>query len=223
MKSKFLLVLTLGVASSLSGCSLTPAPTPVPIIERIEDLPAYDAEVPDGLPTTLQGWWTEIAGDEMQDLVEELLASSLILKEARQQVVQASERATQATGQRLPAIGYNIDRTRSRSPDFSGNFSWIENYTAGINVSFDTDVWGRLRATERAALLTAEAVQYSYLANEQLEIARLVRNWISAVTLSNQLALARDTAAIFETTYDLTDQRYRAGSQSASASDVLIA
>lgn len=213
----------IAAAMVIGGCSLTPPAEVPPLVSRIDSMEQYHSRVPALEITSTNGWWTDIGGDPLAVLVEELLANSLVLREARQQALQAVERSTQATGQRRPAIGYSIDRVRSRAQEFTGDFAWAENYSAGLNLNFEADVWGRLRATERSALLTAEAAQYSYISNEQLEIARLVRNWVAAVSLSDQLALARDTARIFETTYSLTDERYRAGSQSASASDVLIA
>ena len=217
------LLLLTGIAAALAGCSMTPAPQTPPLVTRIEALPAYTTQIADASPAAINGWWQHIGGDAVSDLVPELLNNSLVLQEARLQVAQAGERAAQARGQRRPSVGYSVDQTRSRSPDFGGNFAWSENYSTGINTNFDTDIFGQLRASERAAVLGAEAARLSYIANEQLEIARLVRSWIAAVALSQQLDLAKDTAAIFETTYSLTDQRYRAGSQSASASDVLIA
>ncbi|MEM9058545.1 MAG: TolC family protein [Pseudomonadota bacterium] len=213
----------LGATAALCGCALTPTAEPPPLVERIEALPAYVAERPGAPAVPVNGWWRALGGEPLDALVSELLDSSLALKEGRLQVVQAQERAAQASGQRAPSVGYTVDRTRSRSQDFTGNLSWVETYSAGFNVGFDTDVFGRLRATERAAVLNAEAARYSYVATEQLEIARLVGNWITALTLANQLALAKDTAAIFAVTYDLTDKRYRAGSQTTSAGDVLIA
>ncbi len=223
MTHKKKLTILLGVAVATSGCSLTPAPQTPPLIEIIDALPTYTTAPPASEPIASQGWWQAIGGAPMNALVTELLNKSLVLQEVRLQVIQANERAAQATGQRRPAVGYAIDRTRSRAPDFGGEFSWSNNYSTGINTNFDTDIWGQLRATERAALLGAQAAEYSYLANEQLEISRLVRNWISAIALAQQLELANDTARSFQITYDLTDERYRAGSQTSNASDVLIA
>ncbi|MEM7613045.1 MAG: efflux transporter outer membrane subunit [Pseudomonadota bacterium] len=213
----------IGITTVLAGCSLTPSAETPQLVQGIEALPNYNGEIAGPASVAANDWWHRMGGEPLANLVDELIDSSLVLEEARLQVVQAQDRAAVAGGQRMPSLGYSVDRTRSRSPDIGGNFSWAENYSAGFNTNFDTDVWGRLRASERAALLGAQAAQLSYTANEQLEIARLIRNWIAAIALQNQLQLAQDTARTFETTYDLTDRRYRAGSQSSSASDVLIA
>jgi len=216
-------LLSLGAVVALGGCSLTPPPEVPPLVERIDSLAGFVALPPKDAVVPGEGWWTAVGGEDLDDLVLELMDNSPVLQESREQVVQAAEFAVLATGQRLPGVGYSVDRTRSRAPAPGGDFAWAENFSAGISLNFNADILGGLRAAERAAVLTAEAAEYAYRASEQLEITRLVRNWVSAITLANQLELAKSTANIFETTYHLTDERYKTGSKTTAASDVLIA
>ncbi|MEO0345127.1 MAG: efflux transporter outer membrane subunit [Pseudomonadota bacterium] len=209
---------------AMGGCTLTPSPDAPELVTRITSLPSFDSGSSEAsVAPDPAGWWRQIGGDELETLVTVLLDGSLVLSEARLQREQAAERAVQAGAQRRPSVGYAADRQRLRNPDPTGSYSWADSHSAGFTLNYELDVFGALRNSVRAAALSAEAAALSYEATEQLEIARLSRQWVAAVTLQERLALARATAASFRSTLELTEQRYRLGSQGVSASDVLIA
>ncbi|MEM9939416.1 MAG: efflux transporter outer membrane subunit [Pseudomonadota bacterium] len=214
----------LAVSFFAGGCALTPAPEAPDLVRDLgasEHFAQSDLTAA-GLPET-EDWWLALGGAELDGLVSTLLVDSLILQESRLQAVQAQEGTVLARAQRLPSIVAIGDASTSRSPDLLGDFSWSEAYSAGLLLDFNTDVFGGLRASQRAAELTAIATELSVEATEQREIALLARNWVSAITLQRRLELAERTAESFRSTYELTDQRYSAGSSSVSASDVQIA
>jgi NodT family efflux transporter outer membrane factor (OMF) lipoprotein len=182
-------------------------------------------------------WWRDLGGPQLATQVDRLLSDNLELREARAQVRQIAERAYQAGSRRLPVAGAELSASARRLPvagaelsafenrlsDPFGSFQWSDNYAAMLIASFDTDVFGGLRAKHRSAKLLSEAARLNYLAAEQQAISALARSWVSAITLTRRLELARDTAEIYRTTYELTDQRYRSGSPRTSATDALIA
>lgn len=214
--------LVLGAAAG--GCALTPPPETPDLVAEIR---TSDSFYTSGTRTAdrpeVEAWWRDVGGGELDALVGDLRRNSLVLKEARLEAEQAREGAQIARGQRLPTATAIGDVSANRTRGFGGAFSWSEAYTAGVLLDFNTDVFGGLRASQRAADLSAMASELAIEASEQREIAILARNWVSAATLQRRLDLARRTADSFRSTYDLTNQRYMAGSASVSASDVQIA
>jgi NodT family efflux transporter outer membrane factor (OMF) lipoprotein len=218
MGVKLILVLAIG------ACSLTPKAVPPQLIPKVEGLQTFKYGTPsDTAPARRIAWWRDIGGDELDALVSELLASSFRLTEARAQALQFAERANQTRGARLPSINGSSDSSYARSQSFTGDPDWMEGYGLGVSATFNTDIFGALRATDRSTRLNAAAADISYQAAVQQEIAILATNWVAAVTLKRRLALARTIAESFQSTYDLSDKRYRAGSSSASATSVQIA
>ena len=218
-------VLTGSLASALAaGCTLTPATQTPDLVVEVSDLDGFkggDAAVPTIAP--LEAWWRQVGGEALGEWVEVLRRDSLVLQEARLRAVQAGEQERLVRSDSRPALSVTGGAATSRNVGPDGRFSWSEGYSAGLDASFDVDVSGRLRTSERAAAYSAAAAELSYRAAEQREIATLTRNWISAVSLRRRLDLAEANADSFRTTFELTDQRYRAGSPSVSASDVQIA
>lgn len=212
------------LGAATGGCTLTPAPETPSLIVEIQDADAFYQQGVAALaaPQT-STWWISVGGGEVDMLVQTLLSRSLTLQEARLQADQARQAARIASGQRLPSVVAVGDVSTSRTPDGRGDFSWSESYSTSALLDFNADIFGGLRASERAAELNAIASDLSVRSAEQREIAILARNWVSAATLQRRLGLAERTAESFRTTYELTNERYVAGSASVSASDVQIA
>ncbi|MEL7042971.1 MAG: TolC family protein [Pseudomonadota bacterium] len=212
------------LSAATTGCAMTPDPMQPLLIDNLSQQETYLGAVSNeaGQPQMLS-WWSSTGGSELDDLVAVLRAQSFILKEANLQAEQALQSAKIARGQRLPSLTALGDVSTVRGPDFAGDFSWSEAYSAGLIFDFNADIFGAFRATERSAKLNALASQLSVQATEQREIAILAKNWVSAITLQKRLNLAERTAESFRSTYELTDQRYTGGSTTASASDVQIA
>ena len=224
----FVILLFISLAI-LAGCTLKPDITLAPeatrpqTVSSIENLPQYTTTDLSAEEVVVDQWWRVIGDAEINTLVDELRVESLTLKETRLQIAQAQELALQARSFRLPSVNGSADVSGNgaRTPDSS--FDLSDAYGLGISADFDADIFGGLRSAERSALLQSRASELAFLSSEQQEIALLVRNWVAASTLKRQLALAEETAESFRTTFDLTSNRFRAGSTEVSAGDVQIA
>lgn len=208
----------------ISACSMTPVfeqPVLVADIKKQQRFSQSD-RIDMSAPDTMY-WWKQVGGEELDNLVNTLLIDSLSLKEVRLRAQQAKEGAAIARSQRLPSAGVFTDISTTRRQDMSGDFISSQNYSAALSLDFSADIFGGLRASERAAKLNALAGEISVIAAEQTEIAVLAKSWISAKTLMRRLELAKAIAQSFQVTYDLTNERYAAGSNTVNASDVQIA
>lgn len=218
------MVISLAICAMTGGCTLTPAPETPPLVSDIRTSGRFlQTQSKITAPADTGAWWLGVGGKELDALVDILRHNSLALREARLQADQAKAAARIAHGQRLPSVAAVTEANANRRQGLNGKFSWSETYAAGLQVDFNTDIFGGLRAAKRSARLSALAGEISLRAAEQREIALLSRNWVSAVSLQRRADLARCTAESFRSTYDLTRQRYEAGSTAVSASDVQIA
>jgi len=172
------------------GCTMVPDPeTPATVVSIRETAAFADfKEVAQEIPAQSVGWWKEMGGDELDRLVKQLLSESLELKEARERVLQAEERARQSRSRRFPQAGGTAGASTTRATDPLGVTAWNDSYTSALNLSFDTDIFGGLRAADRAARLSAEASYLGYISQEQQRVANLARSWLAAATLKRRLA-----------------------------------
>jgi len=139
------------------------------------------------------------------ELARRALADSPSLAEALARVDAARAAAKGAGAARLPAIGANasVETRRSNPAQFGGDVSAAlpfdteqTAYAANLTASWEVDLFGRLKASERAALArldaadaSAEAVRIALLA----EIAGALIDWRS--NAGREAALAQDLEA----------------------------
>lgn len=204
-----------------AGCATPPG---TPEVDPPAVIAADVSEEPSRVTATLvdAAWWTVIGGADLDALVATLLAQNLDLDAARARLVQAEALAKQAGAARLPQVSADAGAGSSRRIGVTGEADWSDVYSVGLSGSWDTDIFGGRRASARSARLSADAADLNARALSQSLIAALASAYIDAWALERQIAIAQALADSFDNTAELTDQRYRDGSQSASALDVLI-
>lgn len=214
-----------GGALLLQGCALTPDAITPTIVEQVSSQDTYQfARASTANENASQTtWWIDIAGSGLADGVERLRSHNFDLLEVRERARQAELRARQAQGNRLPSAGGDLGASYGRGPVLPSGFEWDDSYSLGLTASFNTDIFGQLRARARSAELSAQTARLNALATEHQLITLLTQSWVNAATLQRRLDLAVEIADSFQVTYELTDERYDTGSRNTSASDVQIA
>jgi len=168
----------LGFALLLAGCAGLKPDYTKPAV----DLPAGWRDAPaDGVQARDARWW-KVYGDPVLDrLVDEALAhnANVMLAIARVDEARAALSATSADQRPQVSAGANRSRTRVSqrgpvplSPDVNPEFN---NTRATVGVSYEIDLWGRLRnATQaaRADLLATEAARETVLITLTSDVAQ---------------------------------------------------
>lgn len=204
-------------ALALAGCAAGPPPqvaTPTPVLPE-SFLFAPDAEAGEALAELLP------VGDPAFDtLAAQALASSPSLAEAAARVEQARAGATRAGAERLPDIGAGASVTRQRSNpnSFGANLpagvvidSERTSYAANLTARWDLDLFGRLRAQERAAMARVDAADASARAVRIALLSEIAASVIDWRTLEAREAEIRSDIASAEELARLAGVRERAG------------
>jgi len=219
--SVLLLLLTL----ALAACAKPERPRTD--VSRAQPLPAafYTATAQGLAP---EDWWARrLADPALARLVEAALASSpdLAAAAARTEQARAGLRASEA--ERRPALNGSASVTYNRTaseqigiqfPDGGTGGSQgpqIETdrilYRAGIDGSWDADLFGRLAADQRAAGQRLNAAGFDAAAVRLTLITDVARNYFAARAASGRLGVARDTVESARSTLSVAGTRARAG------------
>jgi NodT family efflux transporter outer membrane factor (OMF) lipoprotein len=204
-------------ALSLAACVAGPAPlvaTPAPVLpESFLYAPANaeSAALASLLPSEDPGFRT---------LAERALASSPSLAEAVARIDQARAGASRAGAERLPEIGANAGVTgqrinlgqfgSARPPGVSSAAEQVS-YAANLTARWDPDLFGRLRAQERAARARIDAADASARAVRIALLSEIAASVIDWRTLSARDAQLRQDLASAEELARLAGVRERAG------------
>jgi len=197
----------------LAGCTIGPA------YERpAAELPAAWVEVPaQGVKSPGGSWWTLYGDPALDRLVEEALINNQDLVLATARVDEARALARVVDSLQFPAVDATFQRDRSRSSARSAiplppSVPLERNdYRAQLNVSYEVDLWGRLRSASnaaRASLLASAAARETVRITLATEV---VRAYYALIALDAQVAATSRSLKLRSDGLDLQKVRHTAG------------
>lgn len=193
-------------ALALAGCASL-APPPVEPQAGVA-LPAdWSATAARRDPAALAAWWERFGDPTLTRLIADALAANTDVAAAQAALRQSralAEVQAAGLGPGVSASG-SAQRSRTRSAGSSNSFN------AGLDASWEPDIFGGLRSASRAAELDAQASAAS-LADVQVSIAAEVAlDYIALRAAEARLAIARDNIATQDETLQITQWRVQAG------------
>ncbi len=162
-------------------------------------------------------WWEVFNDATLESLIDEALRNSYDIRAAGWRVEEARANAGIARSEFFPKVqaGAGWSHTRSSSFTSGGSAEPVSLYDVNLGLSWELDLWGRIRRLDQAALAR-------YLASEEARrgimlslVAEVATRYFDLRRLDLQLEIAKRTAAAFEQTRDLFDRRLAAGAASA--------
>lgn len=165
--------------------------------------------------------WHELFPDaQLRQLIERALQQNRDLAIAAQRVLAARANAGATGLARLPQLDAGGSATRNRLSTRGTNAVAgaidpnINVYEAGIDASFELDLWGRLARLSEAAKARWQASIYDQQTVQITLIADVARNYFALQNLDRQLAVTHETIRTRERSASLIHTRHDAGAVS---------
>jgi NodT family efflux transporter outer membrane factor (OMF) lipoprotein len=186
-------------------------------------------------------WWEIFNDPELNALEEQVNVSNQTVMQfiAHLHQAQALVRAAQASYYPKATIGASYSRFHrssnlatfstggsgssgtSGSSAGGGSIGDFSDQSASINISWEADLWGKIRRTVEANRESARASEGDLRATSLSVQAELAQDYFQLRVLDQQRRLLEDTASAYQKFLDLTKNRYASGV--ASRADVLQA
>ena len=212
-----------GLAVLLSGCEVgpkyvrAPAPTSTSFKEQPPDSfkEAGQWKTAQPLDQALRGKWWEMFGDpQLNSLEDQLTASNQDLKvaESRLREARAAVRFNRAAQFPTISAGPSIDSLHA-----SANRPYIQttgntgDFILPIDVSYEVDLWGRVRRTVAAAREEAQATTADYATASLSLHAELAIDYFELRGADAQKRLLDDTVKAYTDALQLTSNRFLGG------------
>ncbi|MFU1982559.1 efflux transporter outer membrane subunit [Bordetella hinzii] len=218
--------LPLALAALLAGCAVGPdyqrpdIDVGAAFKEGQQTVPGWRPAQP--ADTAARGQWWTIYGDPLLDgLMTRLNSANQTIAQAEANYRQAQALVGVARAGFFPTVGAGAGMTRSGGGTSSGSASVGNQYSLTGNVSWELDLWGRLRR-ELESSRASEAASAADLASARLSAqAALAQNYLQLRVLDEQKRLLQATVQAYERSLTLTRNRYDAGV--AGKADVAVA
>jgi NodT family efflux transporter outer membrane factor (OMF) lipoprotein len=160
---------------------------------------------------SLAKWWTTFNDPVLSSLMERAVAGNLNLKQALNKVRQARIQRGITDTNRFPSVNATGSAGRNYSKDFKGDFNGTNSFMAGIDASWELDIFGGVKRSVEAADANIEATQESYRDVLVSLLAEVAGNYIDVRSYQSRLLVAESNLKSQEETYNITKWRYQAG------------
>ena len=218
-----LLIITAGL-TLLAACTVGPdyvkpsAEVPVAYKEMADWKKAQPQD------NIIKGRWWEIFNDHQLNALEaQVNISNQNIAVAEAQFRQAQALVREARAGYFPTVTTGASATRARAEsNFNGQsaVSIVSNFSLPADISWEPDVWGRIRRTVEAAQANAQASAADLEAARLSAQSALAQDYFQLCALDQEKHLLDTTVIKFQKSLDLTKNRYDNGV--ASKADVLL-
>ena len=169
---------------------------------------AWRVEYVDATKTANTRWWRQFNDPVLDELIDQALRENKDVRIAAARVEEFAARVDITRSGLFPQVGYDGDVSRNRtSREAYGSSSQLDrtynNYSAGLNLSWELDLWGRIRrATEaaRADLLAQEENRRSVILSL---VSSVATSYVTLRQLDRQLQVSRETLQTRRESLDL--------------------
>jgi NodT family efflux transporter outer membrane factor (OMF) lipoprotein len=164
-------------------------------------------------------WWEVYDDSQLNALEDQINVSNQDLKSAQAQFTAARAALKISRSDFFPTVTGNLSATRTRQSDNAplrgATPSNYNDFELPIDVSYEPDLWGRVRRSVEASRSEAQATAAD-LANVSLSLhAELAMDYFQLRGLDAQKQLLDSTVVSYEKALDLTRTRYSGGLASA--------
>lgn len=207
----------LAAALVLAGCMGTPlAPPPehagvaVPATFSADGTAAWTT-APPAEAQPRGAWWLGFQDPVLSNLVERAGDGNTTVQEAAARLAEARALLRSADANRAPQVGASTGVSRQAGASTTGSAEPATLATAGLNVSYELDLFGRLSQASDAARLDAQARDALLQSTRLMVQADVVQTYLQLRVVQAERALVDESLAAYQGTLRLTQRRYQAG------------
>jgi outer membrane protein, multidrug efflux system len=204
------LVITIILSSQLAACAVRTKP-PSPAIDRAP-LSAWDASLfsdQDFAPR----WWRQFDDPVLDQLENAAIDANRDVRSALARFDQARAVFDEDRRRRYPTVttGALVDVREQAQPGFSDEPLRINTYRAGLDASWELDLFGRVRAAVAAASANAQSFEAALSSVRVSVAADVALNYFELRGIQQQLSVLDRSLANQRETLRLTEARRDAG------------
>ena len=152
------------------------------------------------------GWIAEFDDEVLTGLVLEAQQHNRELQGLAATIDQSNALARQAGAALLPSVNVDASSGRQSQEGFTADAN-----AASLQVSWELDLWGRVRSERNAALADAQAVAADYRFAQYSLAASVARAYFGAIDAQIQTDIVRQSESNLQRIYDLVELQVREG------------
>ncbi|MBX7490374.1 efflux transporter outer membrane subunit [Helicobacter turcicus] len=156
-------------------------------------------------------WWEDFGDVHLNAFVEEALANNYDLLVAMERIEQARAQWSYARSDRYPSLKAQGEAKRNRKNIDLGKRENYNDFSLSAVLSFELDLWGRVRDSNRSALAKLLALKANGDMVRLSLIANVMQSYFGVLTLNNQVQISQNTLKSRTENYEYRKKEFEAG------------
>ncbi|WP_029000992.1 efflux transporter outer membrane subunit [Azohydromonas australica] len=205
-------VVALATALLISGCATPASIDPAAVPETPAAFKEGDGRWTASAPAEAQprgDWWKAFADPALDRLVERATDGNTSIAVAAARLSQARAVLHATDSSRAPQLGATAGATRATDTSAQGRPGSMT--SVGAALSYEVDLFGRLRSASNAAALDAQSREALLQSTQLLVQADVAQTYLALRAIDDERALVRGTVLAYRDTLRLTERRFDAG------------
>lgn len=160
-------------------------------------------------------WWLSLNDPSLNTVIQEALADNFTIRSAWDRLVQTEQSAIKTGAELFPLATYQAGTGRFRRRS-SGNVTYTSDYFAGVGATYEVDLWNRIRSTQQAAVLDAQAARDNVSAAAMTLTSALAKTWYQLAEAKRQQDIISSQIQTNEKILEVIKLRFRKGQVGAA-------
>ena len=193
----------------LAGCAIGPDYKRPPVVEP----PTFRGQVTTEAASLADApWWDVFRDPILNDLLREALQNNYDVAIAAARVREARAAFVATRSDLYPSLDYDASVSRSKVGAAGGPVpSATTLHSARMEMSWELDIWGRIRRATEASRATLFATEDARRGVWLTLVSDLAQRYFELLALDVQLQIARDSRDAYQYTFDLFQDRLTLG------------
>ena len=210
---KFKFLILIGVVFSLQSCFVAKDyQRPEEIVN--EDFYRTDMLTQDTLNIAEVSWRNMFTDATLQSYIEEGLENNIDIRVALQNILASEAYFKQGKAGYLPTLSGGATYTHqelSENSQFGSLFSALDQYQVSADLSWEADIWGRIRSQKRAFQASYLQSIAAHQAVKTQLISRIASSYYELLSLDEQIRITKETISTRENSLETTQALKDAG------------
>lgn len=151
-------------------------------------------------------WWLALKDRTLDNLMEEAISENFTIREAWARMKKARAAAGKAGADRVPSLTYTAGKSWSERE--GGSQTSSDGWSIGLSANYEVDLWGRVRAKEEEAALSAMASAEDLRAAIMTVSGQIAEIWLDLQANVLQQQLLDRQLALQDEIRDLVQARF---------------
>ena len=157
-------------------------------------------------------WWTGFADERLDRVVARVLEVNTDLASAGFRLQRARYNAGLATSDLLP--DFDVSGSAGRTKELSGSSRGLDTYSASASLSYELDLWGRLRTQRSIAQWEAQATDEDLQSTFLSLVSETCDLYWTIAFLNQRIAAGEESLARVQRTLQLVQSQFNSGAVS---------